>query len=300
MMLMKSKVVAVGLVGLVAVGAVGAFYGVKSDIDSAPSQTEVATPTAGINAAIEKAFQKATTEKVRVSKNHVDEVRAEKPQKDMVDEVDLTEYEVKTGYVTATVLNVRDIPDKKGDVVEVLYFNDEVEYCATEFDGWVAVGDDQYTRSEYIADEKCEYRSIPATWNTRKSFESMTVFGKNTRQQRLQNCAYTDAMGFRIVDGRYCIAVGSAVGKTVGTYIDVVLENGTVIPCVMGDQKANRDTDSSNQRTSNGCVSEFIVDTKALKRNGTKASARGDVSFAFPEWQSRVVEFRVYDKNALD
>lgn len=202
--------------------------------------------------------------------------------------------------MSVDALNVRDQPGKHGEVVAKLNFNDEVEYYETEFEDWVAIGDDRYVAVEYLNAEPVEYHCISATNNWRKSFESKNVFGKNTRQQRLQNIAYTDSMGFRIVDGRYCIAVGSAIGDKVGRYIDVVLENGTIIPCIMGDQKDNRDTEATNQRTSNGCVSEFIVDINALCKNGTKAGTLGDVSYAYKEWKSRVVEFRVYDFNALD
>lgn len=299
MMFSKTRVVALGLAGVIAIGGLGAWGSI--DRPSEPVVTvEAGTPTAGINAAIEKAFLKASKEKVHVSKKAIDKVKAGKDTEDAQEAVDLKEYEEKTGYVAATTLNVRDTPNKKGEVVKTLIFNEKVRYCATEFEDWVAIGDDQYVCSEYITDQKCEYKTIKATWNTRKSFESKNVFGKKTRQQLLQNCAYTNGKGFRIVDGRYCIAVGSAVGDLVGTYIDVVLENGTVIPCVMGDQKAARDTDPTCQRTANGCVSEFIVDVNALVRNCPKAANMGDVSYAFPEWQSRVVEFRVYEKNALD
>lgn len=208
--------------------------------------------------------------------------------------------ETGVGYVNVSKLNVRDLPSKNGEVVDTLPFNSKVKYETTEYSDWVTIGDDRYVCSDYLSDSKAEYRIVKAVSNSRKSFESSTVFGRNTRQQKLQNMAQTNSEGFRIVNGRFCIAVGSAVGKKVGTYIDVVLENDVVIPCVMGDQKDNGDTDSANQRTANGCVSEFIVETKVLYRNSKKASNRGDVSYAYDNWNSPVKEFHVYDKNILD
>lgn len=39
------------------------------------------------------------------------------------------------------------------------------------------------------------------------------------------------------------IATGSGVSHDIGRYIDIVLENGTVIPCVIGDAKDDAHTD---------------------------------------------------------
>lgn len=75
--------------------------------------------------------------------------------------------------------------------------------------------------------------------------------------------AYTDsATGIRMVDDRYCIAVGSYYSTTVGQKIDLYLETGVVIPCIVGDCKANCHTNSSTHQycLSNGSVAEFIVD----------------------------------------
>lgn len=294
----KVKIMVAGLVGAFLLQSCCSFTiadakAAKSTTKSAAQTTAVSgVPTAGISSVIGKALRKTSGKKVHVKKNRRDKVSATYEE--------TFKSELKTGYVNADVLNVRDQPGKHGEVVTKLRFNEEVEYCETEFEDWVAIGDDRYVSVEYLGKKPVEYRRISATNNWRKSFESKNVFGRNTRQQRLQNIAYTDSMGFRIMNGRYCIAVGSAIGDKVGCYIDVVLENGTVIPCIMGDQKDDRDTEATNQRTSNGCVSEFIVDVNALCKNGTKAGALGDVSYAHKEWKSRVTEFRVYDFNALD
>jgi hypothetical protein len=84
------------------------------------------------------------------------------------------------------------------------------------------------------------------------------------------------------------VAIGSHFNTEIGQYFDLVLENGIVIPCVMGDQKSNRHTDSSNIVTvASGCASEFIVDRTVF---------RGAVVNQYKGWDSKVKKIIVYDK----
>ena len=123
-------------------------------------------------------------------------------------------------------------------------------------------------------------------------------FSKSSKQYALQQHAYTGNYGIRMIDGRYTVAIGTRfiddLSDCIGTYFDVVLENGEVIPCVMGDVKANVHTDSSNTYTvHNGCFTEFIVDTKALNRN---AKRDGNISSVKEKWNSPVDAIIVYEK----
>ena len=98
---------------------------------------------------------------------------------------------------------------------------------------------------------------------TYMSYKAIT--DKTSKQYKLQQeIAYTDELGFRKVDNRYCVAIGTAFNASVGQYFDAELENGTIIECIVGDIKDDRDTDKSNVFTSQGCCLEFIVDTKKL------------------------------------
>ena len=121
-----------------------------------------------------------------------------------------------------------------------------------------------------------------------------TITSTGTYEYKLQNtAAYTNDDGIRMINGRYCIAVGTAFGTRIGQYIDLVLENGTVIHCIMGDTKSDEHTDSEHVFTvASGCCSEFIVETEKL--NGVAKS--GDVSNAHPEWKSAVSKVMVYNK----
>ena len=112
-------------------------------------------------------------------------------------------------------------------------------------------------------------------------------------QYKLQQIAYTGTYGIRMYDGRYCIAVGTAITSDVGVYIDIILENGTVIPCIVGDIKADIHTSAENIFTLNSiCCSEFIVDMNHLD---PYVKLTGNVSKACTEWDSKVAKFKVYN-----
>lgn len=142
------------------------------------------------------------------------------------------------------------------------------------------------------------YRSVYISgYGTFKSYERYTALTNTSSwQYRLQQIAYTGDYGIRMYDGRYCIAVGSGVGASGGQYIDLVLENGVVIPCIVGDFKADSDTDAANLATGNGCVSEFIVDMSTLHEY---ARTSGNISDVESTWNSPVVEFRIYETYAF-
>lgn len=78
--------------------------------------------------------------------------------------------------------------------------------------------------------------------------------------------AYTDVYsGIRMVGGRYCIALGSYYTTTVGQKVDVVLEDGSVIYCIVGDCKNDIHTNDTHQYAlGTGNVVEFIVDSSVF------------------------------------
>lgn len=130
-----------------------------------------------------------------------------------------------------------------------------------------------------------------------KSFEYHTkengssAFSLSTDQYRLSQEAYTGKYGIRMVDGRYCVAVGSRFGKKVGTKLDVVFKSGIRIKCIMGDQKADCDTDDTNSyHCSDGSYLEFIVDRNAISR---KVRLRGSFNI-IDEFSGRIAKIIVY------
>ena len=127
-----------------------------------------------------------------------------------------------------------------------------------------------------------------------KSWMPWDVFDESSNQYKLQQYAETDSDGFRSVAGRYCVAVGSAVGADVGQFIDVVLENGEIIPAIVADVKADGDTNADNiTTTANGCVCEFLINYKTLNHDVKKM---GDTSAYDITWNSPIVKFIVYEE----
>ena len=109
--------------------------------------------------------------------------------------------------------------------------------------------------------------------------------------------AYTGDFGIRQVDGRFCVALGSRFTTSIGQYFDLILANGTVIPCVLGDAKSDAHTDATHIFTvANNCCSEFIIDRNAASSTVLKM---GNCSWACDEWKSPVKTIRVYEKNVF-
>ena len=126
------------------------------------------------------------------------------------------------------------------------------------------------------------------------SYKALTAWG----QKDLQDVAYDGTYGIRMVDGRYCVAVGTGCDTVVGDYITLVLENGVSIPAIVGDIKADAHTDSSRLITkANGCCSEFIVNTSLVEDSVLRS---GSISNCTENWKSPVVEIVIHGINYFD
>ncbi len=136
-------------------------------------------------------------------------------------------------------------------------------------------------------------------YNGGKTYEPYTtITSVNSWQYKLQQKAYTNEDGFRMINGRYMIATGSGVSHDIGRYIDIVLENGTVIPCVIGDAKDDAHTDQEFHimTKKSHCVSEFLIDESVMNPD---LLLSGNMSNYREEWNSKVVKFILYDKNFI-
>lgn len=103
------------------------------------------------------------------------------------------------------------------------------------------------------------------TFKTYMSYKAITL--KTSPQWKLQEKAYTGDYGIRMVDGRYCVALGSAWAREIGTKLDVYMDTGEVIKVILGDCKQDIHTDKTNRYGArNGDVLEFIVDTAAMPK----------------------------------
>ena len=125
-----------------------------------------------------------------------------------------------------------------------------------------------------------------------KAYEPYTeITAVESKQWILQQYAITDTNGFRMVDNRYLVAVGTFCNAPCCTYIDIILENGTLIPCIVGDIKSDAHTDETHTYSRCMCASEFIVDEDFLLE---QVRDTGNVSYTYPEWNSKVQKIRVY------
>lgn len=69
-----------------------------------------------------------------------------------------------------------------------------------------------------------------------------------------------DEEGFGKINSRYVIACTTTYG-TVGDYIDFYQEDGTIIPCIIGDIKSQNDSGCNKWGHLDGhCIIEFVVD----------------------------------------
>ena len=130
--------------------------------------------------------------------------------------------------------------------------------------------------------------------NSFKSYmDADTITSRNTDQYKLKAKYIIDEQtGIWTVDERYCIAVGSYYTQSIGTYIDVVMENGSTLHCILGECKRNRDTDYTNRQNPNGSVVEFIVNISSMPSIVRKM---GNCSYACEEMKGEIKSIIVYD-----
>ena len=119
-----------------------------------------------------------------------------------------------------------------------------------------------------------------------------SIFCTTSPQYRLQQKAYTADNGIRKVKGRYCVAVGSRYATKIGTKLDIEMKSGKVIKCILADQKANADTDSTNSyHLCDNSVAEFIVDTRTLD---SRAKRSGNIGSIGNKFAGPIARIRVY------
>ena len=136
-------------------------------------------------------------------------------------------------------------------------------------------------------------KDVPPNNSFKSYMDADTITSRNTDQYKLKAKYIIDEQtGIWTVDERYCIAVGSYYTKSIGTYIDVVMENGSTLHCILGECKRNRDTDYTNRQNPNGSVVEFIVNTSSIPSMVRKM---GNCSYECEEMKGEIESIIVYD-----
>lgn len=202
---------------------------------------------------------------------------------------------------TISNLNIRKEPSLESEILEVCSFNTLVKYSKYN-EEWAKIkynSKTAYISLDYISNKKLNYKdyAVPKTSGFKSYMPYTAITSKSSPQYKLQCKAYTGNYGIRMVDGHYCVAIGTGFNADVGTYFDLILANGTVIPCIVADIKADKHTDSRNMVTKiSGCLSEFITNSKTLNH---KAKQMGDISYCCEEWKSPVYKIRIYEKGVF-
>ena len=206
----------------------------------------------------------------------------------------------KIGY-TNKMIDCFKRPDVKHDKLDGLPMNTKVKYSDYD-DNWKIAKHKSYIlfiRKSDVSKNKLKYVTKSA-WSgdrTKSYMDYRAITARRSPQYILQHgYAVTDTTGIRTVNGRYCVALGSYYTHDVGRHVDVVLQNGKVLPCIIGDCKANRDTMYNHSVGSNGGVCEFVVDTYYLPR---MVKTMGDCSYVAKDWKSKVKEIRILNENVF-
>ena len=143
------------------------------------------------------------------------------------------------------------------------------------------------------------YLSLPENIDT--SFKSYMDYRAitNTRsdQYKLQQEAYTDSDGIRCIGDDVCVAVGTAYAEKCGIRLEITLDSGNSFTAVVGDIKADRDTDKSNRYrplgNGRGDMIEFIVETSKLDKTVRRMGSIG----TYEKYSGNVTAIKVLDEN---
>ena len=186
------------------------------------------------------------------------------------------EVKIEEGIATAGVVNVPLEALNSAMETSVVVEDTEVEIVAIEEPKWVEM--DVPNGNSFKSYMDCKY-----------------ITDESSAQYQLKYEYLSSASGIMIVEDRYVIALGSYYTTEIGCRVDLVMENGEVVRCIVGDCKADCHTDSTNRQHSvDGSVVEFIVCTDNLS---DKVRAMGDISYADPRLMGEIASIRVYTEN---
>ena len=247
----------------------------------------------GISSVIEDSLK---SNDISSTTKHIEETVKESPV--------VEEEKIQQEGWTTTTLNVSEEPNTDSNILDVLPFNTYIKYYEYN-DEWAEIAFDDgqaYISREYISDEECEFvmYDIPKYEGFKSWMSYKAITNKSSKQYKLQQIASTGYAGIRTVNNRYCVAIGTAFDASIGTYIDLILEDGFVIPCIVADIKSPKHTDANNVFTITGktkktiCCTEFVIDLEKLNLDAMES---GNISDCNELWAERVRAIVVYDKN---
>ena len=136
---------------------------------------------------------------------------------------------------------------------------------------------------------------LPAVSGKTKTYAIYTaVTARSSPQYKLlhsDKCYTDEKTGIRMVDGCYCVALGSYYGTKIGTKYKITFSNGNAIDVILCDQKADRHTDSKHQyAVNNSDIVEFYVERSKMP---AKIRNRGNYGI-LEEFSGSVISIEKY------
>ena len=125
-----------------------------------------------------------------------------------------------------------------------------------------------------------------------------------TPHYRMREAAWTDEIGCRRYKDYYMVGLGSYYTVCIGDCFEIKLANGTVFNIILGDGKADCDTDNSNRYTpcdwfGKSCanVLEFIIDKEVMD---SECYRYGGIHY-YDKFHSDIVSMRYLGRdNSMD
>lgn len=144
---------------------------------------------------------------------------------------------------------------------------------------------------KYLENEKGVTVEVPeGLGNIHTYMGWQMITSKSSTQYKLREAAGMnfDEEGFGKIGDRYVIACTTTFGN-VGDFIDVYMEDGTVLKCVIGDIKSQGDEGCNKWGHNNGdCIIEFVVDKKTWYGSSGGSHANPGTQSCHPEWNQEI------------
>lgn len=150
-----------------------------------------------------------------------------------------------------------------------------------------------------VGEKYCEVNGMHG-WKPWAWYTAITVV--NSPQYRLQQIAKTDSYGVRMArdpngEWRYCVALpvywAGGTSKDIGRCVDIYMENGAVLKCVLGDtKKVEHSLRGEGKYGRKGEVIEVQVDGNKLP---DIVKQMGNASYLGDSWRGEVTKIVVLD-----
>lgn len=152
-----------------------------------------------------------------------------------------------------------------------------------------------------VEDKSIVYKEYALPKNATGSFKSYmdynTITSPSSKQKALQRFATTDADGFRKINGKYMVAMGTYYADRIGKEFRITLSTGAQLWVIIGEIKQDIHTDPNHQYVlHNGNIVEFIVDDEVLS---DLSIYHGDVSYSGMSGRIVKIEEVTYASNTV-